>query len=98
MVPRPRLSSHFSAQAEGRTLTKVVKEYLATYGSQNRPESVGADPWDVVNLVVRELTAGRVGPDTDLEAAARKAADMLRALALALGARTEANDVRGRGG
>jgi hypothetical protein len=70
------------AQTEGRTLTKVVKAYLATYGAQTRPGSVTADPWDVVNLVVRELAAGRVGPGTDLDAAAEAAAEMLRALGI----------------
>lgn len=68
------------AQAEGRTLTRVVKEYLATYGAQAGPESGTADPWEVVNLVVREVTEGRVGPDTDLDAAAEAACALLEAL------------------
>jgi hypothetical protein len=68
------------ARGESRTLTRVVKEYLSTYGAQAHPEHVSADPWDVVNLVVREITSGRVGPDTDLDAAVEAAAGMLRAL------------------
>lgn len=71
------------ARAEGRSLAKVVTEYLATYGAQANPEAGTANPWDVVNLVVRELATGKVGPGTDLEAAARAAADLLRALGVA---------------
>lgn len=70
------------AREEGRSLAKAVTEYLATYGARSRPESLSVDPWDVVNLVVREIPAGRVGPDTDLNAAAAAAAEMLHALGI----------------
>jgi len=68
------------AEQEGRSVASVVREYLASYGAQAAPKPGSADPWEVVNLVVREVTAGRVGPDTDLQAAAKAAADLLRAL------------------
>ncbi|MBA9005861.1 hypothetical protein [Thermomonospora cellulosilytica] len=70
------------AQAEGRTLTQVIRDYLVTYGAQSRPDALSVDPWDVVNLVVRELTGSRVGPDTDLPRAAEAAAELLRALGI----------------
>jgi hypothetical protein len=70
------------ARAEGRSLAKVVTEFLATYGAQAHPEAGSVDPWDVVNLVVREATAGRVGPSTDLEAAVAAAVELLRALGI----------------
>lgn len=70
------------AEEEGRSVASVVREYLATYGAQAQPQAGEINPWDVVNLVVREVTAGRVGPATDLEAAVRAAAELLAALGM----------------
>lgn len=70
------------SRAEKRPLAKVVSEFLAVYGAQGAPTVGTADPWDVVNLVVREITSGGVGPDTDLNAAASAAAELLRALGI----------------
>jgi hypothetical protein len=70
------------AEQEGRSVASVVRDYLATYGAQFRPDAVSADPWDVVNLVVREITSGRVGPSTDLPTAVEAAVTMLRALGI----------------
>lgn len=70
------------AGAEGRTLTDVVKSYLARYGATPPPDAATCDPWEVVNLVMRELAAGKVGPNTDLAVAVDAAADMLRAFGI----------------
>lgn len=70
------------ARGKGDHLVEVVTEFLATYGSQADPQEGTVNPWDVVNLVVRDVTMGKVGPGTDLEAAARAAADLLRALGM----------------
>lgn len=70
------------ALAERQTLTKVVKSYLARYGAKLSDEAPEADPWDIVNLAISELGAGKVGPNTDLAMAVDAAADMLRALGI----------------
>lgn len=70
------------AQDEGRTTAKVVNSYLARYGAQVPEGAEALDPWDVVNLVMRELADGKVGPETDLSAAVDAASDMLRALGI----------------
>ncbi|WP_147944519.1 endonuclease domain-containing protein [Microbispora sp. CSR-4] len=70
------------ARAEGRTVIGAIRDYLATYGAQAHPESQSADPWDVVNLVVREIAEGRVGPGTDLNRAVEAAASLLAALGI----------------
>ena len=68
------------ARDEGKTLTTVVKDYLATYGATGRPAPDEVDPWEVVNLVVREVGTGGVGPATDLDAAVAAASALLEAL------------------
>jgi hypothetical protein len=70
------------ARHEKRTLTAVVKAFLARYGRTAPAGAPVVDPWDVVNLVAREFADG-VGPDTNLDAAVDAAADLLRTLGLA---------------
>lgn len=70
------------ADIERRTMTSVVKTFLARYGATPPADAPACDPWDVVNLVMRELAAGKVGPQTDLTVAVDAAADMLRALGI----------------
>lgn len=70
------------ALAEQQTLTKVVKSYLARYGAKLSDDAPEADPWDIVNLAISELGAGKVGPNTDLAMAVDAAADMLRSLGI----------------
>lgn len=70
------------ADLEKRTMTDVVKTFLARYGATPPEGAATHDPWAVVNLVMRELAAGKVGPKTDLSSAVDAAADMLRALGI----------------
>lgn len=70
------------ADGEGRTIAAAVNAYLARYAAAPPPGAAARDPWDIVNLVMRELDASEVGPDTNLEAAVDAAADLLRALGI----------------
>lgn len=70
------------ADLEKRTMTDVVKTFLARYGATPPEGAATHDPWAVVNLVMAELAAGKVGPRTDLSSAVDAAADMLRALGI----------------
>ncbi|MFE9391218.1 hypothetical protein [Streptomyces sp. NPDC006784] len=71
------------ATQEGRTIAAVVNSYLSRYGSGTSEGAATANPWDIVNLVMRELPDKTVGPETDLANAVDAAADMLRALGIA---------------
>jgi hypothetical protein len=72
------------AKAEGSSVNTVVVDYLRRYIATPPPGGNPHSPWDVVNLVVRALLLDqendRLGPDTDLEAAAQAATDLLQAL------------------
>jgi hypothetical protein len=81
------------ALTEGRTIAKVVNGQLARYGAQVPEGAETLDPWEVVNLVMRELADGKVGPETDLSAAVEAASDMLRALGIDP-ARGESRDIQ----
>jgi hypothetical protein len=75
-----------SSERPKRTMTRVVKDYLRRYGARLPADADEFDPWDLVNVVMRELgersVQARVGPDTDLQAAAEAAADLLRTLGI----------------
>jgi hypothetical protein len=60
----------------------VVNSYLARYGAQLPPDAPSGDAWDLVNHVMQQHAAGRVGPTTDLGNAVDAAADLLRALGI----------------
>lgn len=70
------------ADLEKRTMTSVVKTFLGRYGAAPPADAATCDPWDVVNLVMKELAAGKVGPQTNLPGAVDAAADMLRSLGI----------------
>jgi hypothetical protein len=67
------------AAEEKRTMTAVVKSYLARYGAELPADAPDANPWDVVNFVVASLGL-KLGPDTNLQLAAAVAAELLRTL------------------
>lgn len=77
------------ASAEGRTIAAVVNSQLSRYGAALPPDAATRDPWDIVNLVIRELADGSVGPNTNLGDAVDAASDLLRALGV--------NPARGEG-
>ena len=75
------------ASNEGRTMTDVVKELLVLYAQGAKPRLVPdpatsheADPWNVINTIVREIPGANLGPSTDLQLAGELASDLLRAL------------------
>ena len=68
------------AKSEGRSVTAVINAQLARYTATPPPGAEARDPWDVVNLIIREQLDGKVGPETDLTIAVEAASDLLRAL------------------
>lgn len=67
------------AAEEKRTMTAVVKAYLARYGAELPADAAEANPWDVVNFVIT-ANGLKLGPDTNLQLAADVAAELLRTL------------------
>jgi hypothetical protein len=75
-------AAHGRAAQEDRTLSAVVNSYLARYGAALPDDAPSGDPWELVNLVMKQYAEGRVGPTTDLGTAVDAAADLLRALGI----------------
>lgn len=69
------------ATQEGRTIAAVVNNYLTRYGAQLPDDARDGDPWELVNLAMKQY-AGKVGPTTDLPTAVDAARDLLRALGI----------------
>lgn len=67
------------ADAGGTTMSQVIRDRLALYGTQVPQGAPERDPWEIINLLVRKYG---VGPDTDLGLAREAAADLLRALGI----------------
>lgn len=70
------------AAEEGRTIAAVVNSYLTRYGAELPDDAPAGDPWALVNHVMKQYAAVKVGPATDLGTAVDAASDLLRALGI----------------